>query len=111
LCTSGLESMYVLGLSLGYPPKACEYFVKTRAKHSPPQVFINYCGLHFGTHFDLIEENLHWLLNTYDVPYSKKTLLLDIRVTGKSEFLRFKGVLNVDKIIKKINETIFSKEI
>lgn len=51
-----------LGLFLGFPPKACEYFPqKTFGVKVLENIFINYNGMVFASYVETIEDDFKWL--------------------------------------------------
>lgn len=70
LYTSNLD----YGITLGYPPSACEWFaedVKKDTEDRCPQedkYFIHYHGFNFVTHKSLVKDNIEWLRSTYYIP-------------------------------------------
>lgn len=83
--TSGLEPgsvAYVkrLGETLGYPPKAVDFYSKhwlrvtvegnkDKSYFFSVKVGMVYCGIQCAGHVDDLEENVQWLWNRYEQPY------------------------------------------
>lgn len=68
-----------LGLALGYPPSACEWFEKSGGISSVPDedkknvCVVYYHGMQFCTMQHLLEENIQWLYNNIVVRDEIKT--------------------------------------
>lgn len=61
-----MDRRKALGYVLGYPPSAVEAFFEPRDERKQNDwLFINYCGLQFGTKRALIPSNIQWLLAQY----------------------------------------------
>lgn len=61
-----------IGLALGYPKSATKYYGK-RDVTSMDFVGLNFHGIQFATHRDLIDENVRWLNRKYDIPVELQT--------------------------------------
>ncbi|QQO40474.1 hypothetical protein 000TH008_46 [Bacillus phage 000TH008] len=61
-----------LGITLGYPPSACEWFAEDLKNDvsSPDRLVIYYHGMQFVTHKSLVAENIKWLRDNRPVPES-----------------------------------------
>lgn len=61
-----------LGITLGYPPSACEWFAEDLKNDtpSPDRVVVYYHGMQFVTHMSLVAENIKWLRDNRPVPES-----------------------------------------
>lgn len=72
-----MDDRYVLGVTLGYYPKAAAYFVDPM--HMNPwnlvdRGFVNYYGLCFAFGREMEEDTCEWLEATYEIPeYLKET--------------------------------------
>lgn len=64
----------LLGFTLGYPPRAIEYYVKTRHSQSDikewvfREASIHYVGQNFVTSIEDLRENVQWVWDTYSYP-------------------------------------------
>jgi hypothetical protein len=61
-----------LGITLGYPPKAVEHFVKKRFSDDPEMemkdVGLHFCGIHCASSMDSLIEDAKWLWEKYPHP-------------------------------------------
>lgn len=68
------EFQLLLGYTLGYPPKAVQYFVKHYWNNGiidavrEDKIRMSYCGFSFAACICDLEENSEWLWNTYGYP-------------------------------------------
>lgn len=71
---------YWLGITLGFPPNACEYFCRLRIDESAraEKVKVNYHGIEFTTSEATLTDNILWMKNRYTIP---KKLRSNIRCT------------------------------
>lgn len=77
----------ILGLALGYPPKAVEFFARLQMKDEeakklqPKRVGMHYMGIPCNGNVDDLVENCLWLWDTYTVPEVPDTLKVRIETT------------------------------
>lgn len=62
---------YETGIALGFPPSAVTAFDQEIPQQA--RVMFNYHGIVFATHETLVEENLEWLNQRYDIPIHLQT--------------------------------------
>lgn len=106
-----VESHYILGTLLGFPPKACAKFSKMEfAERS--SITVNYCGILFRSFPDTLDDDILWLLQNKK-PTMDKNFNLSIeaekvngyRFTTKVEFARS---ISDDDIIKVVKDKIIT---
>jgi hypothetical protein len=67
---------YDLGIALGYPPAAVEWFTKSDMDEEGnyvPRAFVNYHGMRFACATDMVVECIHWLEDNRPVPDELKS--------------------------------------
>lgn len=72
------EDHVLLGITLGFPRKSCEWFAKMRQLEEQTGAFpeedtlygigISWAGFFFRTHVDIAIQEIKWLWNTYTSP-------------------------------------------
>ncbi|MFC7442216.1 hypothetical protein [Laceyella putida] len=76
-----------VGLALGFPPKAVEYYVTTMHHESVDEqkVYLEYCGIGFVTSIDYMMEDIQWLWQ--HVPTRSKPFFTNVcyKVQGKQK--------------------------
>jgi hypothetical protein len=77
--TKDLEFKKILGLTLGYPPKSVDFFIRKEIEKQLAlySVALSYCGCTALTHVDDITEVANWYWNTYDHKESLQLGMLD----------------------------------
>lgn len=78
----------LLGIALGFPPYAVNFFAETQRHHphlwkTIPKANINYYGIVFVCHRDDVEKCLDWYKKMYKIPHRLKGKLRN----GVREFI------------------------
>lgn len=102
----GYNKMYNLGITLGYPPSACEHLSYGKYKlngEKMPNTAIIFNGLTFTTDATLVADNLEWLLKNYQLEKdSDYRVIVIYRYTQKAIRIRNKNDLKPNNIQKTI---------
>ncbi|WP_044640479.1 hypothetical protein [Risungbinella massiliensis] len=119
----------VLGETLGYPPKAVQYYTEhwkrhlvdqeaERIYHQNHHIGMKYAGIQSASHIQDLIENVHWFWNTYQYPislwvmvyYAKEDIGADFRIRYRNEQELIEVNKTVIAILEQNKQSIVEKE-
>lgn len=89
----------LLGLTLGYPPKAVNFFVANLGEHLRDKtVTVRYSGINFGGSIDDLEENIKWIWDSYQQKSASK-----VRYGSTVVYIPYRDEIELKRIYDQLN--------
>ncbi|MDQ0417567.1 hypothetical protein J2Z48_001740 [Croceifilum oryzae] len=102
------EQHRLLGIELGFPPKAVDFYVKMASQYAANpigtdrwyfanKVGVHYHGYNFASRIDDLEENIKWLWETYQI-----VDVAEVRFNKESYSIRYLSDSDLHKAVEEI---------
>ncbi|TCP64028.1 hypothetical protein [Baia soyae] len=107
-CVDESSRHRLLGIELGFPPKAVDFYVKMSSQYDENpietdrwyfanKVGVHYHGYHFASRIDDLEENIKWLWKTYQI-----VDVAEVRFNKESYSIRYLSDSDLHKAVEVI---------
>ncbi|MDQ0418153.1 IS4 transposase [Croceifilum oryzae] len=93
------EQHRLLGLELGYPPRAVDFYVKILHETSHPTVGVHYHGYNFTSCIHDLEENIKWLWSTHKIVDS-----VEVRFNQESYQIRHLDINDLQTALEEVHK-------